>query len=234
MNPDDIRGIVQQLTGCVSQVAGLSLPVVRRFLTAFVAAPRRWLRGLYEWTLHWAATPHALGALFLIALAESSIFPIPPDILLIAIVAASPRRWLLGAGVCSLGSVIGAAIGYAIGHGFMAALGQSIIEFYGAEDQWDRVIELYIGAWGFWFLAGAAFTPIPFKVATIAAGATGMAFGPFLVVSSVGRTGRFLIVAALVRLFGAQVREMLERHFGLAALLFLILLLGGFVVLRVL
>ena len=199
-----------------------------------LAVLRRWLRGLYDWTMHWSETPYALGALFLIALAESSVFPIPPDVLLIAVVAARPQWWLAAAGVCSLGSLVGAAVGYTIGYGFMGAVGQPIIEFYQAQQHWDRVVEWYTGVWGVWFLAGAAFTPIPFKVATIAAGATGMALGPFLVVSLFGRAGRFLLVAVILRLFGAPVRRTLERHFDLAAMLFLILLLGGFFVLRVL
>ena len=183
--------------------------------------------------MHWSETPYALAALFLIALAESSVFPIPPDVLLITIVAARPQQWLLAAGVCSSGSLVGAALGYTIGHGFMAAVGQPIIEFYGAQQHWDHVVELYTGTWGVWFLAGAAFTPIPFKVATIAAGATGMALGPFLLVSLIGRAGRFLLVAVILRLFGTPVRRTLERHFDLAAILFLILLLGGFLALRI-
>jgi membrane protein YqaA with SNARE-associated domain len=194
--------------------------------------PRRWIRSLYDWTLHWAETPSALTALFLIALIESSVFPIPPDVLLIAIVAARPSAWLVAAAVCSAGSLIGAAVGYAIGAGFMIAIGQPIIDFYGAQAQWDTVVALYTGEWGVWFLAAAAFTPIPFKVATIAAGATGMPFLPFLVVSAFGRAGRFVLVSAILRAFGAPIRRTLERHFDVAALLFMVLLIGGFVVLR--
>jgi membrane protein YqaA with SNARE-associated domain len=197
-------------------------------------APRRWLRGLYDWTLQWAETPQALTALFLIALIESSIFPVPPDVLLIAIVAAQPARWLTAAAVCTAGSVIGAAGGYLIGSAFMATVGQPIVDAYGAQAAWDRVVALYTGEWGVWFLAGAAFTPIPFKVATIAAGATGMAFVPFLAVGAIGRALRFLLVAAILRTFGAPVRRTLERHFDAAALLFLVLLVGGFLVLRAL
>jgi membrane protein YqaA with SNARE-associated domain len=205
--------------------------------TGFVTtlnAPRRWLRQLYDWTMHWAETPQSLVALFLIAFAESSFFPVPPDVLLIAIVAAAPARWLKAAGVCTLGSVTGAMLGYAIGFGFMAAVGQPIVDFYQAQASWDRVVELYNGVWGVWFLAGAAFTPIPYKVATIAAGATHMPFVPFIFVSALGRGGRFFLVAAILRVFGAPVRRTLERNFDLAALLFLILLLGGFLVIKLL
>lgn len=194
--------------------------------------PRRWLRALYDWTLHWAESPQAMLALFLIALVESSVFPIPPDVLLIAIVAARPRSWLRAAGICTAGSVIGAAIGYAIGAGFMVTIGQPIIDFYAAQDAWDRVVELYTGTWGIWFLAAAAFTPIPFKVATIAAGATGMSFVPFVVVCVLGRAARFFLVSGILRVFGGTVRRTLEANFDMAAFLFLVLLVGGFLVLR--
>jgi membrane protein YqaA with SNARE-associated domain len=196
--------------------------------------PRRWLRRLYDWTIHWSETPQALTALFFVAFAESSIFPIPPDVLLIAIVAARPDRWLLAAALCTIGSAAGALVGYGIGSGLMATVGQPIIEFYGAQGHWDRVVDLYQGTWGVWFLAAAAFTPIPYKVATIAAGATAMPILPFIVVSIVGRAGRFFLVSAILWIFGAPVRRTLEKHFDLAALLFLVLLVGGFVVLRVL
>ena len=203
-------------------------------LVTVLNAPRRWARSLYDWTIHWSERPQALLALFLIALAESSVFPIPPDVLLIAIVAATPHRWLRAGALCTAGSVAGAAIGYAIGSGFMATIGAPIVEFYGAQHHWDRIVEMYTGPWGVWFLAAATFTPSPFKVATIAAGATGMPFWPFLLVSTIGRGSRFFLVAGLLRLFGAPVRRLIETHFDLMAFLFFALLIGGFLVLRAL
>ena len=197
-----------------------------------LATLRRWLRALYDWTLHWGETPQALTALFFIAIAESSVFPIPPDVLLIAIVAARPASWAVAAALCTTGSTIGAAIGYGIGSAFMATAGRAIVDFYGAQDYWDRVIELYNGPWGVWFLAAAAFTPIPYKVATIAGGATAMPFWPFILVSVAGRGGRFFLVSAILRIFGPPVRRTLEKHFDLAALLFVALGIGGFLVLR--
>jgi len=197
-------------------------------------APRRWIRALYDWTLRWSESPWALTALTLIAALESSIFPIPPDVLLIAIVAARPDRWWRAAALCSLGSLLGALAGYAIGAAFMATLGQGIVDFYQAQSSWDNVVEVYTGPWGVWFLAAAAFTPIPYKVATIAAGATAMPLAPFILVSIVGRAGRFLLVAAILRLFGPPVRRTLETHFDLATLLGLVLLVGGFLVIRLL
>ena len=196
-------------------------------------SPRRLLRRLYDWTIHWAETPQSLAALFLIALIESSVFPIPPDVLLIAIVAARPPVWLIAAGACAGGSLVGAGVGYAIGASFMSTVGNAIIEFYGAAAAWDQFIDL-AGIWGTWFLAAAAFTPIPFKVATIASGATGMPFVPFLFISLIGRAGRFLLVAGALRLFGARIRRTLEANFDLAAVSFFALLVGGFLVLRLL
>ncbi len=201
-------------------------------LRALLDTPRRWIRTLYDWTMHWADTPHGLAALFLIAVAESSVFPIPPDVLLIAIVAANPARWRNAAALCSAGSLIGAGFGYLIGKGLMASLGQAIIDFYQAQHHWDKVVRIYNGEWGMWFLAAAAFTPIPYKVATIAAGATGMTFWPFLGISMIGRSARFFLVALILRVFGAPVRRTIERHFDVAALIFFLLLAGGFAILR--
>jgi membrane protein YqaA with SNARE-associated domain len=203
-------------------------------LGTVVNAPRRALRALYDWTLHWARTPQSLIALFLIAAAESSVFPIPPDVLLIAIVAARPLSWLVAAGLCTAGSVAGAVVGFGIGASLMATFGQRIVDFYQAQAAWDQVVVLYNGPWGIWFLAVATFTPIPFKIATIAAGATGMAFWPFVLVCIVGRTGRFFLVAAILRVFGVPVRTLLERHFDLAAIVFTALLIGGFLMIRLL
>ena len=202
--------------------------------TGPLGAPRRWLRALYDWTIDWADTPQSMAALFLIAVAESSFFPIPPDVLLIAIVASNARRWIGAAALCSAGSLAGAVLGYWIGWGLMASLGQRIVDVYSAQHAWDQVVTLYNGEWGLWFLAGAAFTPIPYKVATIAAGATHLPLGPFLVVSFVGRAGRFFLVAATLRLFGARIRTTLERNFDLAALAFFVLLVGGFAALKLL
>jgi membrane protein YqaA with SNARE-associated domain len=203
-------------------------------LRELIDTPRRWIRALYDWTMQWAERPESLVALFAIAFIESSFFPIPPDLLLIAVVASVPRQWLRAAALCTAGSVLGAGLGYVIGQGFMVALGQPIIDFYGAQAHWDQVVAMYTGSWGVWFLVAAAFSPIPFKVATIAAGATGMAFPLFMFVSLLGRGFRFLLVAGILRLFGAPVRRTLETHFDTAALAFVVLLVGGFVVLRLL
>lgn len=195
---------------------------------------RAWIRGLYDWTMKWADSKQSLLALFLIALVESSVFPIPPDVLLIAVVAANTSRWLAAALLCSAGSVVGAAVGYWIGMVAMPTIGQPIVDFYHAQAAWDEVVAWYTSDWGVWFLAAAAFTPIPFKVATIAAGATGMAFWPFLIVSLIGRSARFFLVAAVLRIYGAPVRALIEKHFDKFSVAFLVLLIGGFLAIRLL
>lgn len=194
---------------------------------------RSWIRGMYDWTMKWADSPQSLLALFLIAVVESSVFPIPPDVLLIAIVAANTHRWLTAALLCSAGSVVGAIGGYAIGMLAMPTIGQPIIDFYHAQAAWASVDDWY-GRWGVWFLLAAAFTPIPFKVATIAAGATGMAFWPFVIVSMIGRSARFFLVAVILRIYGAPVRAMIEKHFDTLSIVFLVLLIGGFLAIRLL
>lgn len=184
--------------------------------------------------MKWADTPQSLTALFFIAVVESSVFPIPPDVLLIAIVAANTHRWLSAALLCSAGSVIGAAVGYAIGMAAMPTIGQPIIDFYQAHGAWQTVVDTYNSDLGLWFLLAAAFTPIPFKVATIAAGATGMAFWPFLGISLIGRAARFFIVAAVLRIFGAPVRALIEKHFDAFTLAFLLLFIAGFAAIKLL
>ena len=200
-------------------------------VTSLPQIVRNVLRRCYDWTIHWADTSQGLTALFLIAVAESSFFPIPPDVLLIAIVTANATRWLQAAAICSAGSFIGAAIGYSIGYGLMTTVGEPIVSFYGAEHHWDRFVSL-ADAWGSWFLAAASFTPIPFKVATIASGAIEMPVASFLTISLLGRATRFFLVATLIRSLGPTVRHALEKHFDLAALLFFALFVGGFLALR--
>ncbi len=188
------------------------------------------MRRLYNWTLRWARTPQAVLALFLVAFAESSFFPIPPDALLITMVVATPHRFLRYATVCALGSVFGGMFGYLIGYAFMEALGWRIIDLYNAHALW-REFQVRYQAYGTIFLAIAAFTPIPYKVATIASGATRLDFLAFVLVSLLGRGTRFFLVAGLLRLFGEPIRAFIERYFDLLSLLFVLLLIAGFLVL---
>ncbi len=195
--------------------------------------PAKWHlhRRLYNWVLHWAETPHGAVALFLLAFAESSFFPIPPDVLLIALVLGARRRSWWFATLCTIGSVLGGIAGYGIGLGLMDALGWPIIRFYHAENYWARVNELYV-KYDYWIVFMAAFTPIPYKVFTIASGAFHMNVLGFAVVSLVGRGARFFLVALLLYYFGPPMRRIIEKHFDWLCIVFVVLLIGGFVVIK--
>ncbi|MCP4590364.1 MAG: DedA family protein [bacterium] len=194
-------------------------------------SPWRIHRRLYDWVLHWAETPYGALALFLLSFAESSFFPIPPDVLLIALVMGARRRWFRFALICTAGSVVGGLAGYGIGAGLMETVGQPIISFYHAEDHWTRVAELY-QQYDFWIVFIAAFTPIPYKVFTIASGAFEMNLLGFALVSSVGRGARFFLVAGLLYLFGRPMKRFIDRYFDWLALAVGILLIGGFVAIK--
>lgn len=190
---------------------------------------RGFLRRMYDWVLGWADRPGGAWALFGIAFAESSFFPIPPDALLIPLVLGRPTRGLWFAMVCTAGSVLGAVAGYMIGSFLFTSIGQAILDFYGATDHYVSLGQMFND--NLWLTLGTAgFTPIPFKVFTIAAGAFAVAFLPFVVVSTVSRGARFFIVAGLLTVFGERIREFIEKYFNLLSILFVILLIGGFVV----
>ena len=189
------------------------------------------LRRLYDWTLRLAEHPHALWALAGISFIESSIFPVPPDILLIAIVLARPERWFTAALVCTLASVAGGLAGYALGALVFEAVGQPILAFYGYLDRFADFSALY-GEHGWWIVFGAGLTPIPYKVITIASGAAHLDLVVFTVASVVARGLRFFAEALLLWRFGRPMRRLIERYFGLATVLVLVLTIGGFVLLK--
>lgn len=179
-----------------------------------------------------ASRPGALLAIFLIAFVESSFFPIPPDVLLIAIAIAQPKVSFKAALWCSIGSVLGGVFGYGIGYFFMESIGYSIVNFYNAQDVWAKVVETYNGEVGMWFLAGAAFSPIPYKISTIAAGATNMDLIPFILISSIGRSARFFLVASVIYFIGPTAKVFIDKYFDKLSLAFIILLILGFVVIK--
>ncbi|MGE5280047.1 MAG: YqaA family protein [Deltaproteobacteria bacterium] len=201
--------------------------IVLRVLTA----PSRFLRRLYDWTLHWAKTPKARAALFGIAFMESSFFPIPPDVLLIAMTLAKPRKWLGYAALCTLGSLTGALLGYAIGFGLYETVGQWIVTTYHLEQAMELVGRRYQEN-AFLAVFTAAFTPIPYKVFTIAGGLFRINLATLLGASLVGRFGRFFLVAASLRLFGRRIGAAIERYFDIFSLVFTALLIGGFFILK--
>lgn len=184
-------------------------------------------RRLYDWVLHWADTPHGAIALFLLAFTESSFFPIPPDVLLIALVLGSQARWLRFAAICTVGSVLGGAFGYVIGMSLMETVGDPILRFYRAEEQFEKVKDLYL-RYDYWIVFVAAFTPIPYKVFTITSGVMSMNLAGFLLVSMVGRGLRFFLVAGLLYMFGPPIKRLIDRYFDWLALTFTILLVAGF------
>ncbi len=189
------------------------------------------LRRLYDWVLGWADRPGGVWALFGISFAEASFFPLPPDLLLLPLALGRPRRAFWFALVCTAGSVLGAIGGYLIGSFVFTSIGQPILDLYGAGDQYESLGRMYNDNL-LLTLGTAGFTPVPFKVFTIAAGAFGVAFVPFVVISALSRSGRFFLVAGLIRLFGKPIRGFIERWFNLLSILFVILLVGGFLVIR--
>lgn len=189
------------------------------------------LSRLYGWILHWAKTPYGTWALFILAFSESSFFPIPPDVLLIALSVVLPKKSLRYALVCSVGSILGGCFGYLIGWQFMATVGDAIIRFYGLIDKYEYIQQLYL-LYDAWVVGIAGFTPIPYKVFTITAGAFRINFVVFLVASAVSRSARFFIVGGLIYLFGPKIESFIERYFNALAIAFVILLILGFVVIK--
>jgi len=185
------------------------------------------LHRLYHWVLGWADRPGGTWALFGIAFAESSFFPIPPDVLLIPLCLGNTRRSFWFAFVCTAGSVAGAALGYVIGSSLYASVGQPIIEFYHGMEHYEELKVLFEQNLVL-TLGTAGFTPIPFKVFTIAAGAFGVSFPAFLAISAVSRGARFFLVAGLIRAFGEPIRGFIEKYFNLLTIAFVVLLVLGF------
>jgi len=189
------------------------------------------LRRLYDWVLHWAETPYGTWALFALSFCESSFFPIPPDVLLITLSVVLPKKSLRYALVCSVGSILGGSFGYLIGWQFMATVGDAIIRFYGFTDKYEYIRQLY-SLYDAWVVGIAGFTPIPYKVFTITAGAFRINFIVFLLASAVSRSARFFIVGGLIYLFGPKIQTFIERYFNALAIIFIILLILGFVLIK--
>lgn len=185
------------------------------------------LRALYDWTLALAGHRRAEWALGLISFLESSIFPIPPDVMLMPMVlAARQRAWRL-ATICTLASVLGGLAGYGIGLFLFDTIGQPILDFYGYAEKFTRFQESY-NAYGAWIVFGAGFSPIPYKVFTIAAGVARISVATFFIASAVSRGARFLLVAGLLYRFGPPIRRFIDRHLWWLSILFVALLIAGF------
>ena len=190
-----------------------------------------WVRQIYDKSLLWVQSPSGVWALFLLAVAESSFFPIPPDVFLIVLCIAVPKKSFRYATICAVGSVLGGAIGYGLGLGFMDTLGVKILDWYGLHDKYAVVQDLY-QRYDVLAVGAAGFTPLPYKLFTITAGAFKINFVTFILMSIVSRSARFFLVAALIYKFGAPVRYFIDRYFSLLTILFFILLIGGFLLIR--
>jgi len=189
------------------------------------------MKRLYDWMMNMAAHGRAKTALLVVAFVESSFFPIPPDIMLIPMVLAKrSQAWLIAA-VATIGSVIGGLLGYAIGFFLFDAVAQPMLEFYGYLDKFQSFKDQY-NDYGAWIVFIAGVTPFPYKVITIASGATALNLQVFIIASIIARAIRFFAVAGLLYLFGEQIREFIERWFNLLAVVFTVLLVGGFVAMK--
>lgn len=185
------------------------------------------LKKLYDWTVQWAKTAQASYALFAIAFIESSFFPVPPDVLLIAMTVAKPHAWWRNALICTAGSVLGALFGYFIGWGLYETVGRWIVTTYHFEGHMATVGKMYADN-AFWAIFTAAFTPIPYKVFTLAAGIFKIGLPVLICASIVGRAGRFFLVAGLLRLFGEKIDRFIQKYFDILSILFVILLVGSY------
>jgi len=189
------------------------------------------IRALYDWTLSLAAHPRALWALAFVAFIESSVFPIPPDVLMIAMVIAAPSRAFVIAAVATAASVAGGLLGYAIGAFAFETIGFPALSALGKGPAVEAFNERF-NDYGFWSVLIAGLTPFPYKVITIMAGWTSLPLATFVVTSIIARGLRFFIVAALLWKFGAPIRDFIEKRLGLMFTLFVVLLIAGFYVVR--
>ncbi len=186
---------------------------------------------IYQWMVDSAAKSNAIWILAAISFIESSFFPIPPDIMLIPMVIAAPARAWRIAFVATLASVIGGYFGYAIGFWGYDLIARPLLEFYGYLAKFET-FKQYYNEYGAWIVFAAGITPFPYKVITIASGAVGLNLFVFGVASIFARGLRFFIIAGLLHHFGAPIKNFIEKHFGLLSILFLILLIGGFYLLK--
>jgi membrane protein YqaA with SNARE-associated domain len=198
------------------------------------------VRKLYVWVLHWSSTKYATVALFLLAFAESSFFPIPPDALLIAMVLGSTKKAFRFATICLVGSVTGALLGYAIGHFLWWTPSNEftgIADFFFANipgfthEAFYNIQKLYV-EYDFWIIFTAGFTPLPYKMITISSGAFNINILMFIVASIISRGARFFLVAALIWKYGPQIKSFIDKYFNWLAIAFTVLLIGGFIVIK--
>lgn len=200
----------------------------------------KWMRNLYDWVLHWARTPYGPIALFALSFAEASFFPIPPDPLLIAMVLGVRQKAFKFALNCSIASVLGALLGYGIGHfAWWTPAGEftGLAQFFfnnvpGFTEGRFSVVQGLYDQWNFWIIFTAGFTPLPYKVFTVTGGAFNINLPLFLLASLIGRSARFFLVAGLIWKFGEEIQSFIDKYFNWLAIAFTVLLIGGFVLIK--
>ncbi|MHC4721245.1 MAG: YqaA family protein [Planctomycetota bacterium] len=194
-----------------------------------------WHRHLYNWVIHFADTRHGATALFCLSFAESSFFPVPPDVLLAPLTLGAPKKWFQFALACSIASVIGGVFGYCIGMFLWGQIGQWVFANLGGiglTPENFAKFEAWYAKWDFGIVFTCGFTPLPYKVCTISAGIARISFAGFLIASTVSRSARFFIVAGLFGWKGEEIRPFVEKYFNWLSLAFVILLIGGFGVIK--
>lgn len=219
--------------------------------------PANIVRRLYDWVLHWAATPHGMLALFVIAFIESSFFPIPPDVLLVALAVATPFKWKRIALVCTVGSVLGGLFGYLIGYVAWDSIGVPVLEtvarvnFVEHNGRADLELPAYLtqnfgdqlggkylfeayDKWNSWIVFIFGLTPLPYKLVTITAGVAKVNLPIFIGASIFARALRFFAVAWIISKWGATAKQFIDKYFNLLATLFVVLLIGGFAIIKLL
>ena len=189
------------------------------------------MRRLYDWIMGLAGHPRAPQILFWVSFVESSVFPIPPDVMLIPMILARRAKAWAYATIATMGSVLGGLAGYAIGYFLFEYLGQPILNFYGYANRFEESADLF-REWGVWILIAKGWTPFPYKVLTIAAGAFKMGLLPFMLASIVARAMRFYLVAGLLFWFGEPIKHFIERRLSLVTTAFVVTLVGGFVAIK--
>lgn len=189
------------------------------------------IRATYDWMMGMAGHKRAPQALAVVSFVESSVFPIPPDIMLIPMVLANRAKAWSYALLCTIASVLGGIAGYAIGFYLFDLVGKPMLDLYGYGEKFQNFAAQY-NDWGAWIVFFAGVTPFPYKVITIASGATALNLPIFILASVAARGLRFFVVAALLYWFGEPIRAFIERRLGLLFTVFCVLLLGGFVALR--
>jgi membrane protein YqaA with SNARE-associated domain len=192
------------------------------------------IRRTYAWTVSWAERPGGTWALFWIAFVESSFFPIPPDVLLLALVFGAREKWAKYALVCTLGSVLGGILGWLIGWGLAESIAKPILAVFDSDGSTQVKIQAWYAEYGFFGILLAAITPIPYKVFTIASGMFHYSLLQLIIASIIGRGFRFFVVAGIIRACGPKVRPFIEKHIEWCFVIFGILLVGGIVAIKLL